>query len=1257
MKKNYFTQHHFGALIAWLVAIILAVVFLPNISQLVRDYGQTKIPATAQSQVANAIQKDWGRGQGNTRQVVVVFSNGNDKLTATQKDNIKDTVSRLRDNDKQLHIKDVLAPNDNAATKKQLISKDKTTQLVQLQVDKKQQVRTMTKKITSAAKTNGVKTYVTGGDILNDDFQQETEDGIKKTEVIAAIFIFIVLVLVFRSPVVPLVSLATVGVAVITSLSVVMNLVAHFGFPLSSFTQVFLVVVLFGIGTDYNILLYDQYKEELSGGLEPVTATTKARKIAGRTILYSGSSLLIGFSALGLAKFSIYQSAVGVAVGVAVLLLVLLTLNPFFMAILGKRMFWPTKNFAGGSRSKMWARLSKSAVFHPLLALGLVIILAIPAVITYNNNLNYDTTAELADDLPAKVGFRVVQKHFSKGTAEPATLYIQSDKPLNKEKYLRVIDRVNKKLQSEDGVKTVASVTEPSGSSVKQLYEGNQLGTVTSGMGDAGAGLAKINKGLTAASKKIASTDMSSGLDGVKTMIAGTNQLKTGSTAITSGADQLADGSGQLASATQQLTSGASVLESGIGTLDSGLQKLSSNSGTVDAGVDQLSNQSAQLPLAIAGLAAYNQQINSGTKQLSMALAAGQNQLSGLSSQQANMKSILSQAQSMQQELSTAKTMLSQADQMLAMLDRASASKDTLESMATMAGSLGTLQTTLTKTVTSTATNDGEIAKLATGLTQSSDATTAATGKQIAELAAANVQSDQTLSDGLKPTLASLSKVDSGTVSQLAALAKAIPDASEVAGLKKQLTQTSQMVDSASNLLSETNQLGSSLNKLSALPTQMAALSAGLQKLQAATGQASSIATQLNSKVNGSGVNLSSQASIQSTIGNSTLSSQLQQLASGIKTYTAGVDTAANGSSKLYNGAGTLASGAGQITTGATKLQTGASTLASKTPALTSGLNQELSGQKTMYSTLKGVVGQMGTLETGLNTAGKGIGTVNKGVGSAQSYLTGLKNSAAADDYYVPKKILKGKTYKQAIDTYMSSDHKTTKMTIVLDTDPAAYKSMDRIDKMQKVVQNELKGTALKNAKVAIGGQTAQTSDTHKIASSDFTRTAAIMIVGILLALMLVTRSILQPFYIIGTLLIAYIASLGITRLLSTWILGQPQLTWNTPFFTFVMLLALGVDYSIFLMMKYREFDAQIPNPKARIMSASAVIGAVVISAAIILSGTFAALMPSGVLTLIQVAMGVIVGLVLLVIFIPVILPALISLTYGGNDKEGKHEA
>ncbi len=90
-----------------------------------------------------------------------------------------------------------------------------------------------------------------------------------------------------------------------------------------------MVVVLFGIGTDYNILMFDQFKEELSKGLSPLQATRRSLRIAGKTILFSGSSVLIGFSTLGLAKFSIYRSAVGVAVSVAILLLALLTLNPF----------------------------------------------------------------------------------------------------------------------------------------------------------------------------------------------------------------------------------------------------------------------------------------------------------------------------------------------------------------------------------------------------------------------------------------------------------------------------------------------------------------------------------------------------------------------------------------------------------------------------------------------------------------------------------------------------------------------------------------------------------------------------------------------------------------------------------------------------------------------------------------------------------------------------------------------------------------
>lgn len=318
MKKLF--HDHFFALLAWILILVISVVALPDVNQLTRSHSQITLPKSTQSQIAQTIQqKHWGHHVNNTYQVVAVFNNGNKKMSAKDKQNVQKTISRLQKHEGKYGIKAILGPNDNAATRKQLISKDKTTQLVQLNVSKKHgTLQKINKQLSSAVKTDGVKTYVTGADILNDDFSGAVQKGIKKTEVISVIFIFVVLLLVFRSPITPLISLLMVGVAFLTSFSIVTNLVDKFNFPFSNFTQVFMVIVLFGIGTDYNILLYNRFKENLGQGMGKWEATRNAQKNAGRTILYSGSSLLIGFTSLGLARFSVYQSAVGVAVGVAV---------------------------------------------------------------------------------------------------------------------------------------------------------------------------------------------------------------------------------------------------------------------------------------------------------------------------------------------------------------------------------------------------------------------------------------------------------------------------------------------------------------------------------------------------------------------------------------------------------------------------------------------------------------------------------------------------------------------------------------------------------------------------------------------------------------------------------------------------------------------------------------------------------------------------------------------------------------------------
>lgn len=197
------------------------------------------------------------------------------------------------------------------------------------------------------------------------------------------------------------------------------------------------------------------------------------------------------------------------------------------------------------------------------------------------------------------------------------------------------------------------------------------------------------------------------------------------------------------------------------------------------------------------------------------------------------------------------------------------------------------------------------------------------------------------------------------------------------------------------------------------------------------------------------------------------------------------------------------------------------------------------------------------------------------------------------------------------------------------------------------MARKSLKGTDLGHAKIAMGGQSERIYNMRQTAGSDFMRTAVIMLVGISLALMLITRSLLQPLYIMGTLVLAYLSSLSINHWLVNLFMGRSMLTWNTPFFSFIMLIALGVDYSIFLMRRYLNYQEEENNPNKNIVRACGNIGTVIISAAIILSGTFAALIPSGIPTLIEVAMTVIVGLIILVLIMPEVMTSVISLTYG----------
>jgi RND superfamily resistance-nodulation-cell division:proton (H+) antiporter len=1194
-----FLKNHVFELIAWILILIISVVALPNITQLTNDHSNITLPSNVQSNVAQSIENNWGSKKKNTYAVALVFNKKSGKLTNADKQAINNTLDKFTNDKGKYGIKDSLLPDSNIATRKKLQSKDGTTWVAQFNVAKSHgTIEKVYNEMNKAAKTQGLRTYVTGADVLQHDFSASIQEGIKKTEAITVVFIFIVLVIVFKSPIVPLISLLTVGVSFLTSFSIVTNLVKSANFPFSNFTQVFMVIVLFGIGTDYNILLYDKFKENLGKGMDKYKAMHDALRNAGKTILYSGSSILIGFTALSLAKFSVYQSAVGVAVGVAVLLVVLLTLNPFFMATLGKKMFWPVKKFTGESDDKLWHGISSATLKHPIIYLVVLAVVVVPFMLMYSGHLNYDDTDEIADSVPSKQGLLIVQKHFSKGMAEPSYLYIQSKHRLDNEENLKLIDQVTKQLQASKDVSFATSVTEPYGEPIDMLYVNNQLNTVNDGVDQARSGLGKLSKG----SNKVAN-GANSLKDGADQLQNGTSRLQSGASQLQSGAVRLQTGAGRLESGTHALQSGATSLVSGANRLKNGANSL--QSGTQQM-VNQLQQLSSQLSTQLSGsnkqqlaqLKTALPQINSGIQQLNQAIGGG-----------VDTSSLTNSLATVQKQAADLENSLKELQSAAGNAGSSSVNQSEIQSAISLA---------VSSAVQSVPADQRQAAQAA--------ATKAAT--QAVESVVQKAQSGAN-TDKMKSAMANATSAAQGLQSSMAAM------------------QQSNLMTQLQTLKAQVNALAQASNK--ALPgaaTALNQLSSGLTQVQSAASQGVAGAQKLN---NGAGQ----------------LSNGLGSLSSGASRLGAGVNQVNNGASRLNNGLGTLASGAGTLNNGLGTLANGAGTLNNGLGTLATGAGQLNSGIGQLAGQAPQLISGISQLNTGAGQlsagAGKlaskvpqltsGIDTVNSGLGQGETYLRGLGSSAAADTFYIPKEFLKNDMFKKSMDVYLSPDKKSAQIIVVFDSNPSATEATKKSQELSAMAKKSFQGTALKNAKVAMGGQSSKIEDTKTVASGDFLRTAAIMLIGIGIALMFVTRSLLQPIYILGTLLIAYLCSLSINQWIVKAVLGKSMLTWNTPFFSFIMLIALGVDYSIFLMTRYRELESEgYTTPSSRILKACAIIGTVVVSAAIILGGTFAALIPSGIPTLIEVALAVDIGLLILVFILPITMSAATKLTYEGID-------
>jgi RND superfamily putative drug exporter len=338
-------------------------------------------------------------------------------------------------------VVDVISPYDLGAD--DLISADKrvATAIVGLSgtnAERQALVPRLTRAAESAA-TRDVRVFVTGRSPLIVDLVDQEQEDLSRAERLGL-------------PLALLILLVTSGAVVAAGLPLLLALagvVVTFGIlgAAASFTEFNLFVpniatmIGLGVGIDYALFVVNRAREELAQSADPATAVTTSVATAGKTVFFSGLTVLFSLSSLLLVNARIFRElALGAMTAVTVMVLGALTLVPALLALLGPRVnAWPLPGrhrqavSFGGQR--FWSRWARMIMRHPgfwaTAAIAILLILAAPVT---RLNLSLDTATNEIGARSAGMGREILEREFNEGRISPLQIvYVSRDGALDDE--------------------------------------------------------------------------------------------------------------------------------------------------------------------------------------------------------------------------------------------------------------------------------------------------------------------------------------------------------------------------------------------------------------------------------------------------------------------------------------------------------------------------------------------------------------------------------------------------------------------------------------------------------------------------------------------------------------------------------------------------------------------------------------------------------------------------------------------------------
>jgi RND superfamily putative drug exporter len=316
----------------------------------------------------------------------------------------------------------------------------------------------------------GLTAQLTGQAAIGRDYLRAIQDGTDRTTMATILLVVIVLLLIYRAPLAALVPLITIGSAFLVSRGI-LGFMAEAGWQLSSVLDSFIVVLAFGVGTDYTIFLISRFREELGRYPHDEAVRVSVSRI-GAVISASAATVVVGLTSMAAARFGMIQTTgPALAIVIVVTLAAGLTLTPSLLAIFGRRLFWPLHEKTRAvtdERRGFWAALARRITARPGLLAGVVLaVLIAPALWLPALKQNFDVLNELPAGAESREGFETLSQHLAQGELMPVTVLIKmpgdSSTILTSERGLAAIEALEKSIAALPAVQSVRSVVDPMG--------------------------------------------------------------------------------------------------------------------------------------------------------------------------------------------------------------------------------------------------------------------------------------------------------------------------------------------------------------------------------------------------------------------------------------------------------------------------------------------------------------------------------------------------------------------------------------------------------------------------------------------------------------------------------------------------------------------------------------------------------------------------------------------------------------------------